>query len=116
MGKYVLAAFALFVTLVSCTQESKIEQTTLIKREDLKKTQSLVGSTVQFDDIVLKPTRLQVCDFLLITMNKREERMFHVFDLNLKKKIGECISVGQGPNEMMNPSFVKCDGYSMHIF
>lgn len=116
MGKYVLAAFALFVTLASCTQESKIEQTTLIKREDFKKTQSLVGSTVQFDDIVLKPTRLQVCDSLLITMNKREERMFHVFNLNSKKKIGECISVGQGPNEMVSPSFVKCDGRSMHIF
>lgn len=111
-----LAAFALFVTLASCTQESKIEQTTLIKREDFKKTQSLVGSTVQFDDIVLKPTRLQVCDSLLITMNKREERMFHVFNLNSKKKIGECISVGQGPNEMVSPSFVKCDGRSMHIF
>jgi hypothetical protein len=60
--------------------------------------------------------RIQVFDSLLFTVNTREEKLIHVFNLKSQKKIGERISSGQGPGEMLQPYFVKIDTAWVHLF
>ena len=105
----------LIVTL-SCTQKSSFEKATSITYDDFKITQSLIGSDVLIDEMSLKPTCLQVFDSLLFTINTREKQLIHMFNLNSKKKIGERISAGHGPGEMLQPRIVKMDGISIQIF
>lgn len=107
---------AILVVIASCAQKSRFEQADVVTYADFEKRQSLIGSDVQFDEIVLKPTRLQVFDSLLFTVNTREERTIHLFSLKSKKKIGERIPAGQGPGEMLQPRIVKVDSASIQLF
>lgn len=118
MNIYIKSIFALvfLIASLSCTHKSRFQKATVITRNDFKTTQSLIGSIVQFDDVVLKPTHLQVFDSLLFTINTREERLIHIFDLKVKKKIGERITAGNGPDEMLQPRIVKVDKASIQIF
>ena len=100
----------------SCNEGNIYQHATSINRNDFKTTQSLIGSVVQFDNEVLKPTHLQVFDSLLFTINTREERTIHIFDLKAKRKIGERITAGNGPGEMLQPRIVKVDKESIQIF
>ena len=111
----IIFTLVLFTSL-SCTHKSRFQKATVITRNDFKTTQSLIGSVVQFDNEVLKPTHLQVFDSLLFTINTREERLIHIFDLKDKKKIGERITAGNGPDEMLQPRIVKVDKESIQIF
>ena len=91
---------------ISCNQENKYQDAISIDRTDFKTTQSLTGLVVEFDSMILKPRQLQLYDSLLITYNSGADKLFHIFNLKTKKKIGECISMGQGPTEMLQPFFV----------
>lgn len=111
-----LIGILFFVMMLSCTQKDGYQQATLISRDDFNSTQTLIGSNLQFDDVILKPMRIQVYDSLLFTVNTREEKLIHVFNLKSNKKIGERISAGQGPGEMLQPYFVKIDTAWIHLF
>lgn len=93
--------------VVSCTQKNKYQHETSITQNSFVDTESLTGSTVEFDNILMKPNQLQIYDTLLITCNQSTDKFFHIFNLKSKKKIGECISMGQGPTEMIMPWFVQ---------
>lgn len=101
----ILIVLALLV-LCSCNQSNVYQHATSINRNDFKTMQSLVGSDVEFDSLILKPRQLQLYDSLLITYNSGADKLFHIFNMKTKKKIGECISMGQGPTEMLQPFFV----------
>lgn len=102
----VILFILLFCTITSCSYENKYQDETSFTLNDFTEQQSLVGSPVNFDDIILRPNQIQIFDTLLITCNLGNERLFHIFNLKSKKKIGERISVGQGPDEMIQPYFI----------
>lgn len=93
----------------SCSQKSKYEHAVVINKSDFKTTQILKGSTVEFDSLLMKPNQLQIYDTLLITCNMGDDKFFDIFNLKSKKKIGERISIGQGPMNMLFPWFVAND-------
>lgn len=97
----------LFLNVISCSnKEDKIyPNSQLFSRNDCD-TQNLTGSTIEFNDLILKPSSLIVLDSILITNNQGTERFFHIFNLNTLNKIGERIVMGQGPDDMLMPSFV----------
>lgn len=99
--------FCLFILLVSCSQKNKYENATFFDMTDFKTTQILNGTILQFDSIIMKPSQLQIYDTLLITSNLEDQKIFHIFNLNTKRKIGERISRGQGPEEMLLPFFIQ---------
>ena len=111
MKKYTILFFPLIVFgLIACNTRSKQQEKLIsFQREDFKINKTLTGKTIEFDNIVLNPTQIQLFDSLLITCNTGAEKLFHVFNLNTRKKIGEHISTGQGLNEMMTPCFVNRD-------
>lgn len=109
--------FYLFMLLLlSCSQKDKYKQETLIEQDDFETTQALTGTTIQFDEIIMNPNRLLVCDSLLIMINSGSEKLFDIFDLKSKKKIGGRISLGQGPDDMIQPSFVSHDKEHITFF
>ena len=104
------------VMMLSCTPKDGYQRAALISYDDFSSTQKLIGTNLQFDDTILKPMRIQVFDSLLFTVNTREEKLIHVFNIKSQKKIGERISSGQGPGEMLQPYFVKIDTAWVHLF
>lgn len=112
----ILVLFLLNATLFSCSQKNKYQYETSIERESFGTTQFLTGSNMQFDDIIMRPNRLLVCDSLLIMTNTGGKKLFDIFNLKSKKKVGERISVGQGPNEMIQSRFVYNDEKTIVLF
>lgn len=98
--------FLLGLLAVSCMQQSPYPNAVSFEREDFKSEQ-LHGEILTFDDIIMRPICLSVYDSLLITCNQGSEKLFHIFNLHTRKKIGERITVGQGPLEMLMPYFVS---------
>lgn len=108
----------LLIVLVACSDKnrSNYQDATTIEYKDFASSQKLTGKVFLSDEEVLKPMRVYVCDTILITMNPKEKKLFHLFDLNSKRKIGQRISLGQGPNEMIRPSIIKFDKSQVLIF
>lgn len=98
----------LFLNVISCSnKEDKIYPNSQLFSRDDCDTQNLTSSRIEFKDLILKPSSLIVLDSILITNNQGTERFFHIFNLNTLNKIGERIVMGQGPDDMLMPSFVQ---------
>lgn len=67
---------------------------------------TLKGDSVAFDEMVMKPVRVAVVDSFLLLKNSDVERFFHVYNIKTKKKVGERISFGIGPKEMLDPIWI----------
>ena len=106
------------LSAVACSDKngSNYQDATIIEYDDFASNQKLTGKVFLSDKEVLKPMRIYVCDTILVTMNPKERKLFHLFDLNSKRKMGQRISLGQGPNEMIRPSIVKFDENQILIF
>lgn len=109
MRKYITLLLAFFsVGFLSCVDKQKQDDKIIsFQRSDFKIQKVLSGKILEFDSLILRPSQIQVFDSFLVTCNQGADKQFHVFNLNTAHKEGECISVGQGPKEMMVPSFVN---------
>lgn len=91
----------------SCKESGEIyENETRFDRDDFS-LQELHGNTIAFDQPIMKPYQLMVYDSILVTVNSGTDTIFHVFNLNTRKKVGERIAMGQGPDEMISPTFIN---------
>lgn len=108
--------YILFLSIItiSCSETKQYQNASLFDRDDFS-TLEVKGQTIEFDDIVMEPSLLQVYDTFLITYNNKTNKLFHIFSLPSKKKIGERISMGQGPTEMLMPVFINKND-SVEIF
>lgn len=117
---YLMLLIAVLIVSGSCSHSeksaSKYQDATSIEYDDFTSNQTLSGTVFLSEKEVLKPMSVYVCDTLLITMNPREKKLFHLFSLNSKKEIGERISAGQGPDEMIRPSIIKFGNEQIIIF
>lgn len=109
MKKYAFLLLSfIFLGFTACNNKQKqSDKNVTFQRNDFKVQKTLSGKTIEFDSIILRPTQIQLFDSFLITCNQGAEKQFHIFNLNTAQKKGECISVGQGPKEMMIPCFVN---------
>lgn len=115
MNTYIKLLLTLNVfLLLSCGDRNEYQMSTPISERDFLK-QSLTGSVLDFEDLIMNPNQLIVYDTLLITCNQNTSKLFHIFDLKTKKKIGESVSMGQGPMEMIQPYFIE-DKSSISIY
>ncbi len=95
------------IIVTSCKNNRTIYQDeTLFSWNDFK-VELLKGKNISFDEPIMKPLQIMVIDTLLITINQGTEKHCHLFNLKTKKKIGERIAIGQGPDEMLVPSFIS---------
>lgn len=102
-----LYLLTLCLVLSACENDGKYKESSSFSWKDFKHEVSLVGETLEFDEIVMNPGSLQVYDSILVTLEYRGETLCHLFNLNTRKKIGERLRRGQGPNEMIMPQFIE---------
>lgn len=99
---------ALFLSLMlSCSQQNKYKNSRLIKTSDFKIIKELHGTDVSLEGMLMKPLQLQVYDTLLILGNSGTEKFFDIYNLKTGKLLGQRISLGQGPKEMIFPFFIS---------
>lgn len=104
MRTYIRCIFPVLTGIcVACTSPSKYEGVESFGWDAFQKPTSLQADTLKFDDELMKPIRILVLDSLLLTKNVNTQHFFHVYNLNNMKKVGECISFGAGPQEMIDP-------------
>lgn len=101
--------------LFSCSQKDKYLDAQSFDFNDFETEIELKGKVLEFDDLIMNPSGLQVYDSILMTLEYSGERLCNVYNLNTKKKIGERLTRGQGPNEMLMPSFIDNDGESVQM-
>jgi hypothetical protein len=92
-----------FVTVmfISCQKPAKYENASRFSFEDFKTVTALNAHVIEFDEPVMRPLLFVLSDSLLIMQNIRTEYVLHVYNINSKKKAGEFISFGSGPNELL---------------
>lgn len=107
IGKLVYL-FALVISFLSysCQNDGKYSDAEIFSFSDFGDPVSLKGDSMAFDDILLKPVKINLVDSFLIMKNINTEFIYHIFNVLSKKKIGECVSFGIGPNEMIDPRFI----------
>ncbi len=91
-------AAALFI---SCQKSEKYEIALTFSLKDFKITTKLNAKTIEFDEPVMKPLLFVLSDSLLIAQNIRTEYTLYAYNINSKKKIGEYVPWGNGPNELL---------------
>lgn len=93
-------------SIISCSQQSRYKNSRLISIDDFPSTQALTGETVTFDSILMRPWQMALFDTVLVVKNLNTEKHFHLFNIETRKKIGERISMGQGPEDMIMPFII----------
>ena len=93
--------------LCSCSNSPKYELSTSFVWEDFDESSFLKGELVEFDEMVMNPTRIWVVGSFLVTKNSNLDKSFYVYNLNTGKKVGERIVRGNGPQEMLDPVWVQ---------
>lgn len=112
--KNIVYISVLFTLICSCSQNKQYPKATLFGKDDFE-TIEIKGENIEFDDMIMNPSQLMIYDTFLITYNNQAKKLFHIFSLPNKKKIGERITMGQGPMEMLMPTFINQDD-SVSIF
>lgn len=97
----------LLVLLSSCQNRPQYDLFTSYGWEDFGEPIKLTGHSIDFDEEVKNPTSLLVVDSFLLTKNYYLDKSFFIYNLNSKKKQGERIVVGNGPNEMVDPIWLR---------
>lgn len=116
MKVFLCCIAVIFGVLTSCGDKvaTTYDQETCFGWEDFHN-KTLAAKEIKFNEPVMKPDQLMVWDTLLVTINRGTEKIFHLFNLKTREKIGERITVGQGPDEMIAPFFVK-DADSIKVY
>lgn len=101
--------------LFSCSQKDRYMDAQVFGFDDFKTEIKLKGKPLEFDDFIMNPSSLQVYDSILVTLEYGGEKLCNVYNLKTKKKIGDRLIRGQGPDEMLMPLFIDNDGLSVQI-
>lgn len=105
----------LVMSFLSCTSQQR-DGITHFDWDDVPTPIFLEGDSVEFDDILMKPTRIAIVDSFMLMKNSDVERFFHIYNLNTKRKVGERIPFGIGPKEMLDPVFVSMPDGCLGVF
>lgn len=105
MYSYGIVALSMFL-VSSCTKQKGYLDSTLFSIEDFGEPIPLKGREVIFDEILMKPVKITLIDSFLLMKNINTEQCIHLFNLNSRKKVGERITFGTGPDEMIDPRII----------
>ena len=104
----------LVIWCTSCHNTAKYDNAVLFFFEDFKTTTRLNAATIEFDEPIMLPLFLVKSDSLLIVNNIKSNNMLYIYNVNSMKKVGEFISWGSGPNDLLrikNMQLVDSDLY-----
>ena len=99
----------------SCHNSEKYENASLFSFIDFKTTTHLSATTIEFDEPIMMPLLFVKSDSLLIVQNIRSNNMLYVYNINSRKKVGEFISFGSGPNDLLRIKNMQLIGSDLYI-
>jgi hypothetical protein len=109
-----ITIYAVTILFMSCHKPAKYENASGFSFEDFKTVTTLNADVIEFDEPIMRPLLFVLSDSLLIMQNIRTEYVLHVYNVRSKKKVGEYISFGSGPNELLrvkNMQLIDSDLY-----
>lgn len=95
------------ILAASCSSDNGAQVKETFSWSDFQTEKSLKGRTLDLDDAVIMPFSIQVVDTVLISLESAGDKVCQLFNLNTGVKLGDRLSKGGGPNEMMMPMFVN---------
>lgn len=104
------------LAFMACSRSYNYENVEEFGIDDFVKTEKLEGHVLTFDSLIMRPADVQVIDSLLLVVDLYDERHIQIYNLKTKKKIGSRIYFGQGPNDMLQPVFVKNGKGSIQLY
>lgn len=105
----------LLISLVSCKKEAGYENAETFTLENFGPSIALQGENIEFDQPLLMPRWLLLVDSMLLVENRRTKLLLHKYNLASRKKTGECIPFGSGPNELTLFKHIQQDDSSIYI-
>ena len=106
----------LIITLItSCHESEKYKNASMFSFRDFKTTIQLNTTTIEFDEEIMRPLSFVKSDSLLIMQNIMTKNMLYVYNINSRKKMGEFISFGNGPNELLRIKNMQLVGRDLYI-
>ena len=100
-GYYACIVILLFF-MVSCNKQ-EYRDATKFYSQDFPETIHLKGMELKFDKELFRTVGLFLIDSVLIVQNYNAETHFVKYNIHTKKKVGESVCWGSGPEEMLNP-------------
>jgi hypothetical protein len=113
MNKLIICISAT-VLFISC-REQEYKLSTRFSFSDIPEQTHLKGTVVAFEDI-FKPVRLYIKDSILFTVNQSQEYFVTAYNLNSTEKIGDFLSFGSGPDEVLGIRSIQFTDSSVWIF
>ncbi len=104
------------LTFMSCSVNHRYEFVEKVGLEDFVDTQKLEGQILTFDSLIMNPADIHVIDSLLLVVDSYDDKHIQIYNMKTKKKIGSRIFLGQGPNDMLQPVFVKNDEKLIQLY
>lgn len=106
---------ASLILLAGCQKEVGYENAETFAMEEFGPAIALQGETVEFDQPLLMPRWLLLVDSMLLVENRHTEFLLHKYNLASRKKTGECIPFGSGPNELTLFKHIQQDDSSIYV-
>lgn len=112
-----MPCFLLCVLLFSCSAKRSelYPDAEAFDFSDFSEITELVSENLDLDTLDIVPIQIEVFDGVLISRNRADEKLFTIVDLKKKAKVADYVDVGQGPEDMLYPSFAGYDNDYIYI-
>jgi len=111
----ILSLCSMVILCTSCHNAAKYENAVLFSFEDFKTTTKLNATTIEFDEPIMLPLFFVKSDSLLIVNNIKSNYMLYVYNVNSMKKVGEFISWGNGPDDLLRIKNMQLVGSDLYV-
>lgn len=90
------------ISIFSCTHKYEYTNCRVLKKDTISsKTLYLHGNPLIFHKDIKNPVRIQCLDSILLLTNRNNSTFLDKYNLNTKEYMGDIISFGTGPDEML---------------
>ena len=103
------------ILLTACYDSEKYKDAIIFSFKDFKTSTTLNATTIEFDEEIMLPLLFVKSDSLLIVQNIMTKNMLYVYNINSRKKVGEFISFGNGPDELLRIKNMQLVGNDLYI-
>lgn len=114
---YMKTLFFYWISLLcfSCQNGVEYKGASTFTFDDFGPAISLKAVNVDFDEPILLPGRFILIDSILLVHNKQTEFLLYKYNIRTKKKIGEALSFGSGPNELLGIKNIQKTDSAIYI-
>lgn len=117
MNKFclIVSFFSLSLFFISCNNKENYENVIVFTLDDFGAPIKLQSENFEFDEPLMMPRRILMVDSILLVENKNTEFVLHKYNLISRKKCGECIAFGSGPDELLSIKHIQSEDSSIYI-